>query len=264
MKVKRISASCLKSFHQCEFKYYLNYIAGLRQPGNEKMLIGNVVHYALEMFAHGKTDYKKYLKKGYKDYKLKDVSLDNEVTFATCVKLTEEVLNRKVNPILAYKVLGIEKEFHMDFNGIPAIGYIDLLSAISKNIVEIRDWKSGSFIQTIEEVEKDLQPKIYDLAVSEMYPGKKIWVTLDYIQNVPKTVRYSEEDRVKNKNEILGIIKDIQQVKRPKRRKGKWGDWKCKYMCITRDECDKCWKKFYHADFPDKEVTTDKKDKTNG
>lgn len=261
MKLKRGSASCLKTFKKCTFAFFLNYIAKIRQTANEKMVIGNVVHTALEGFANGDLDYKKSVSKAFKKYKLAEIAENEEQAFNRCIMLTEEVLNRKVNPITSHKVLGVEMEFKTEIDGVPFIGYLDLLKEIESDaIVEILDYKSGSYIQTYAQVYDDLQPKIYDLAVKELYPDCEIWVTLDYILGTPVTVIYSDEEREENRREIISLIKKIQAIDRPCRRRK---DWMCKAMCIGREECDKLWSRFYTNNFivdePEK-----KKDDKNG
>lgn len=258
MKIKRISASCLKTYKKCEFAYYLNYIAGIREPGNFKMVVGNVVHYALEHYAKGDENYKERLKKSFKEYELGKLAKADGITrkeaFNKCVFLTEEVLNRQVNPIKAYEIIGAEKEFSMEIANTPAIGFIDLVSQISKNIIEIRDWKTGSWVQTYKQVEDDLQAKIYDIAVKEMYPDAEIWVTLDYIQGTPVTVMYTDEDRKDNVREIAKLVQEIKSVTRPTRRKL---DWTCASLCIgerdgkkiTRPKCDILWNDLKKYDF---------------
>ena len=246
MEVKKISASLLKTFKKCQFAYFLNYIAGIRQPANEKMLIGNVVHAALEDWTNGDKDYKKSLKRTFKEYQLGKIAEDKKLAMARCIMLTEEVLNRRVNPISAYEILGAELKFETEMGGIPAIGFMDLVSRIDKSIVEIRDWKTGTFIQTYNQVFDDFQPKIYDLAVKQMYPDDEVMVTLDYILGTPVTVIYTDAQRQQNLEEIQNVVKTIKSIRKPKRRKN---DWMCKAMCIGRDECDKLWYKFSEDNF---------------
>ncbi len=286
MKIKRISASSCKTFIKCEFAYFLNYEAGIRQTSNEKMAIGNVVHFALEMWgkAHqgnkeGTKDYKKSLRKEYRerrpdaltegyeesvkvcshcpffengscnvlDEKIEDFEGCPKMPFEKCIKLTEDVLERESNPLEIYKILGVEQEFNMKFGDCPSVGYIDLISEMNEEVIEIRDWKTGSYIQTYAQVRDDLQAKIYDIAVKELYPDHNgIIVTLDYIQGKPVSVAYSEEEREKNKKEIKELIQKIRNVKTPRRRRN---DWMCKSMCIGRDNCDVYWKKFKECNF---------------
>ena len=254
MEVKRISASLLKTFEKCQFAFFLNYIAKIRQPANEKMIIGNVVHEALEDWANGNKDYKKSLKKAFKEYKLGEIAEDKKLAMARCIMLTEEVLNRRVNPITEYEIIQAELKFETEIGGIPSIGFMDLVSRIDKGIVEIRDWKTGTFIQTYDQVFKDFQPKIYDLAVKQMFPDDEIMVTLDYILGTPVTVIYTDEQRENNLQEIKEVVKTIKSIRKPKRRRC---DWMCSAMCIgerdgkrnIRPECDKLWYKFSKDNF---------------
>ena len=280
MKADRVSASALKTYEKCAFAYFLSYECNIKQPSTEKTTIGNVVHYALEMFANQDVDYVKNLKIKYaelkpyslgKDYKagiktcntcpflksgICDVLNQNvdqfegcpKQSFEKCVKLTESVLNRKENPILRYKILGVEKEFRdLILNNANAVGFIDLITEMPNKIIEIRDWKTGSFIQKYDEVRNDIQVKLYDIAVKSMFPDYEgIIVVLDYIQGNEVFVTYTDEERENNKKQIEALIDKIKRDKTPCRRNN---DWKCRYMCITREICDIHWAKYKNNGF---------------
>lgn len=261
MEVKKISASSIKCFKKCEFAYFLEYVAGIRSEGNYKTVTGNVVHSLLEEYALGNTDYVSLLPRYFIEHRLDYHCRKEDKSFAdavnNCLELTETVLNRKNNPILTDTILGVEKEFKMLIENIPSIGYIDLVKLINDSVVEVRDWKTGNFIQTYEQVHDDPQAQIYDIAMKEMYPDKDIMITLDYIKGMPVTVVYTDEERSNNKIWIRNLVSEIKRIKTPKRRRD---DWMCAKMCIGREKCNTLWNQFVMKDFkvenkPEVEIT---------
>lgn len=54
MIVTYLRSSSIGAFELCQFKYFLNYMLGIREPGNQSANIGNAIHKALELFAREK------------------------------------------------------------------------------------------------------------------------------------------------------------------------------------------------------------------
>mgnify|MGYP001560583085 CR=1 FL=1 len=247
MEIKRLSASAFNTFKKCEFAYYVSYCLGMKQPPTLKTSIGTVVHAALEEWAKGNLNYVESLKIAYVENKIDEFPETTTKTFQLCVSLTERVLQRPVNPITQYEIIGVEHEFNMVLSSVPVIGYIDLLQKTEDGIFVIRDWKTGSFIKSYEDVKDDFQTQLYDIAVNEVVdPGSDAIVVMDYIQSHPVTIAYTDGEREHNKNTILNTIKKIRSIKKPRRIPP---CWVCDRMCIKRAVCDKLYADAEKCDF---------------
>ena len=273
-----LSASAIKVFLMCPFKYYLTYILKIRRPDTFATLNGRIIHSALEKYSLGHTKnwreellwrYKKHkpweLHKKFLSHKnncetcrflkeefstfhgnYKELLTSNKACpmwhYAEAINLVESVLARKVNPF-EYKLIDVEKKFNLDIGeGVHITGFIDLVSEISDGVLEIRDWKTGKWLPTYEEALKDPQLRLYDLAASMLYPEYKTRIlTFDYLKSKEYTFVINDEERKKNKEWLISIARKIRNCKQPLRVTAKpYTNHKCKFLCMM-EECMEEW-----------------------
>lgn len=169
------------------------------------------------------------------------------------IKLAEVIFDPDFNPIDEMKVLSVEHEFDVTFeNGIRTYGFIDLISEVNEDSIEIRDYKSAKRTPTTKDIDKgwinrDIQMELYYCIAkyccknnippfSSKY--KNIFVTIHFLRSGPITMVYNDYDY----NRILRYLKDsydkIRLIEKPLP-KGMWGkdkNWICNYCNI--DACD--------------------------
>lgn len=163
------------------------------------------------------------------------------------VKLMEKYVARH-DPILRNrKVLGVESFFDIDFgetdihgNLMRSIGYIDLVTELDKDTVEVIDHKFGSWVPSFEEFCEDIQVKLYSLAARALFPGYKEYIiTFDYVRKNPLSMAFTEEEDEKTRQEVIDAWRKIAEPQRVKRTmvQGNGRDpetsWKCRVMCDT-------------------------------
>lgn len=68
LPVKKLSASSISTLDMCEMKWFLQYMAGFREPSGRAAAIGSMCHYVLECIAHSKL-----LRQNGRSYKKDDV-----------------------------------------------------------------------------------------------------------------------------------------------------------------------------------------------
>lgn len=278
MQIYRLSASALKSFQQCQFKYFLNYIAKIRSSSCAAAK-GTVSHAALEEYGNGNKDYVQSLKKAYQEHRpdAQDAGYENNTkdcencpffksgvcdildkkiedfdgcprsAFEECQMLTERFLNREDCPLKINKIISTEKEFNIKIFDIDTIGFIDLISQSPVGL-EIRDYKFGKYVPSYKNIRDDLQPKLYDLAIKELMPERadEIHLVFDYVQGKEYVIIYTKEEAEENKREIIRLIKQIQNTIIPKRIAP---GFKCERLCVGRDACDKYYEKYAKQGF---------------
>lgn len=217
MNITQASKSGLECFNGCSWQYFLQYICKIRTPSGKAALLGNICHKVLELYARRglknskKIDHPSYLTRlVFISYVKKNPQLVFEESDAKlCIKWVNRVLDSNKDP-RRLKVLGIEKGFFLEIN-LPGFsysfldsttkeiktgnfavnGYIDLIHEVDKDTIEIIDYKFGKYTKDfatgkekeLEDFQKDLQIRLYYLAVKRMFPQyKKIIATFNYVQ----------------------------------------------------------------------------------
>lgn len=200
MKCYSASKSALETYAECEFKFYLNYICKVPSPSGKSALIGNIVHKVMEILALRKKN-KKHKKKSkindpqwlldivYMSYtkKNKDIEWTN-VDYNTCIKNIDWLLNNGFHPF-TQKVLDAEQNFELSINKkgfknkdgdyYKIKGIIDLCVDEKNDTLHIIDYKTGKYVSDWatgkEKIDfsKDLQLRMYYLAVKKLYPKHK-------------------------------------------------------------------------------------------
>jgi len=164
-------------------------------------------------------------------------------------ELASVIFDNDYNPIDDAKVLAVEQEFKITFpNGVPVWGFMDLISEIDENTIEIRDYKSAKRVPTDQEIldnklHNDIQMQIYYVACKYMCDNniapfsdkyKNIYVTIHFLRKSPVTIAYNSLDYVKildimykEKERILSMEKPM-----PLGMMGKDKFWICNYCNI--------------------------------
>ncbi|MEA3354349.1 MAG: PD-(D/E)XK nuclease family protein [Campylobacterota bacterium] len=165
------SATSLKAYLTCKRKYYLSYIAGIKDHvvsiKPQSFDIGNIIHNALEDAV--KTDnlneiyLNNYLTKESKNNPY--LVLELELWKKRLLKFLEFEEQRKNDGI---ETVEAEKPFKLQYNGITIKGKIDRIDKYPDNTYEILDYKTSASLKvdTIKNYEdsKDFQLEFYYLA----------------------------------------------------------------------------------------------------
>jgi hypothetical protein len=173
------------------------------------------------------------------------------------VALFTKYINR-YDPILKQrKILGVETEFTLDLglidihgNPMKSFGYIDLITELDSETIELIDHKFGSWVPTFEEFIEDIQVKMYSMIVRSLFPQYKEYIiTFDYARKNPLSYCFEPEDEEKTKQELIAKWKEIAAPQLIRRTiiqgdgKNPDSSWKCKAMCDVKI-CNKEWPKF--------------------
>jgi RecB family exonuclease len=258
MRTDKLSASKLKTFQWCQFRYYLTYEAKLPEMNRPSKAteVGSVVHEVLEKYALGEKDWEKQLDHSLVKFapwkligeEMKDVDECPKDMREACMKMIQTAFDRDDKPF-SRKIVGTpEQKFDENLSKeIPVLGYIDLVTEIDKDTIEIRDWKTGK--QAKEgELREDLQPKIYDLVAMVLWPQYlNRLLTFDYLKGKPISFRFTDEERMVTLREIEELSNTINKIKvpnriidiEPKQR------WRCSSWCFGLNKCDNLYEKYF-------------------
>jgi RecB family exonuclease len=148
--------------------------------------------------------------------------------------ILESTLMRADSP-LKRKIIGSEVPFTQDWDGFRVHGFIDLITEVDDETLEVRDYKTGNYAKAANEAFRDIQMRIYSLVAKRMFPKYKyVMMTLDYLRKLPVTVIFAPEDDEKTRQFLKDVYKRIEQEQDPKRIKS----FKCNW-CVGFEKCGK-------------------------
>lgn len=174
--------------------------------------------------------------------------------FEGSLDMVEKVLNDKsdTNP-LNQKIIDTENKFVLllEDNGevIPVAGIIDVVTEMDDDTIEIWDYKTGNYVQSLKECKKDPQFLIYHVASRAVYPKyKNAIISVYYLKKNPISFTFGTRDEKGTikalKHYWHRMRNDISPKRRCDRADGSCKfDFKCKYMC-SPEICQREWEKF--------------------
>lgn len=159
--------------------------------------------------------------------------------FEDDLKLVKQTIHGE-DTVLNRKIIGAEVEFNKHYEGFKVRGFMDLVTEIDEETLEVRDYKTGTYTKKTEEAFRDLQMRIYSLIAKELFPQYKyVLMTLDYLRKQPVTVIFGPEDDEKTREFLQDAYKKISEAKNPPRKKS----FKCNW-CVGYDKCGKIRESF--------------------
>ena len=274
MNIEYVRSSSINTYEGCQFQYFLEYVLGIPSKSGKKALLGTIVHHVLEIMARARKNHHpqdsfvdpeyllkicwdRYEKEEHENYDLRPAD------FRFCKKTIDKVISGPYNP-LGLNVIDVEKRFQIplttegfkfDYYDIvqktqksgfyEMRGTSDLVTEIDKDTLEIVDWKTGSrkdwntgVLKDYEYLSsKDIQIRMYDLAMSLVYPQyKNRLLTIHFINDGgPFTVTFDDYQRKETLEIIKTKINTIESNWLPSRLKEtnpKDSKWKCKNVCF--------------------------------
>lgn len=194
MNVYKLSASNIKTFQDCPFKYKLKYHDRVKElePANPWGPPGSGFHEAVRRYLEANPndkiiDKSKFMELLAEEFNKLGVGLDEYKAYSAYV---EAWIKRVEFP---YKILGVEQEIDITLpNGLPFKMILDLVEEIDDNTIRVRDWKTGQ-VYSEEDMEENIQAPIYIIGAKQLYPDKKILFVFDFIKHVQLEYKYDND-----------------------------------------------------------------------
>ncbi len=272
MKIEAISPSAYGTHNGCELRFFIEQRLKIRDYKSFKATdIGTIFHKIAEIFALISVGQKKgepYIQDDeFGEISTKDFNVD-EITamvyngyverlphhkwqpkdFKDVKKYVNTILNDhngQYNPLKS-DIIGIEHPFLIqinepwaklnDDNYFAIRGFIDLITKIDDNTIEIIDYKSGKREdfhtgkeKTYETLHNDIQLLMYYYASRIHFPEyEHVLVTIYYLKaGGPFTICFSEKDIVKTEQMLRQKFEKIKATEIPRPNK----TWKCHQFC---------------------------------
>jgi len=111
--------------------------------------------------------------------------------------------------------VAVERMFNIDIGGMRLIGYIDRIDKLDSGGLSIVDYKTNKELFTIEDMEKDLQLTIYQLAVEQTWQLPVERLTLYHLRsNTPCSCGPRDDVQLNEvKRQVLEVAAGIAQQK---------------------------------------------------
>ena len=256
MKCKHLSASSIKCFKMCQFKFFCEYELRETMKQTYAADLGSFIHTIFEKIARrdmAATEWQDFANERFRgmlpvaathrDYKKLGVKELTNCIWNDVNYLVGLVFSRKPsdNPLETGNIIDAEKSFRIDIGGGVIIkGFIDLvLSHDDGKTVEIYDWKTGRWTLSAAEAANDPQVLMYSLAGRILYPRSKNFVTLDYIRSEPVRVTPDDATIEATKRALRHYWFKIRSTDRPER--FNTASSVCRNLC-SRTRCNQLWK----------------------
>jgi hypothetical protein len=239
----------------------------MKIPSGKAAVLGTIVHQVFEWMARLKKAGKTHIgcdwlfERAWEENKhielRKFTSRGISADFKKCKESIMKVIEDKYYNPYNMNILDIEKWFELDMEGeewftidnkpFKIRGFIDVINIIDDNTIEIVDWKNGQQkdLSNMEEINfdnisKKIQPRIYHLAASILYPQyKNTIITFYYINgDGPITISLSEEDLVNTFTSLYTFFTTVKKDNIIKRNRS----WRCRMCAYNKNDiCTSIW-----------------------
>ena len=210
-----VSYSQLDTFNKCPLKYSYRYILRLPMKPSSSTAFGTSVHNTLK-------DFYRLLMDGQNVSMeiLEDLYEKNWINLGYQSKAHENKQKKKGLEMLKnyYEANSkpfiipafIEKNFSLKIGPYMIKGRIDRIDEIDNGVYEIIDYKTGKSKRD-ENVNTDIQLSIYTMACEEIYGLKIARAGWYFLEDGTRKVREKLADPAKTREEIISMIKDIEE-----------------------------------------------------
>ena len=219
--MKPLSYSQISLYQSCPLCYKLQYIDGLKPKDKWYFSFGRTMHMCAEYFFKVRVPPPPSLEELLRFYEQNWLSEGYEST-------EEEARYRAYGrQILAefweihqagFKMpIAVERLFHIDIEGVKLTGYIDRVDKLDSGRLSIVDYKTDKELFTTEDLEKDLQLTLYQLAAEQTWQLPVERLTLYHFRsNTPRSCGPRNEAQLdETRRLVLEVAEGITQQKFP-------------------------------------------------
>lgn len=242
----RWSYSRVNSFKDCQYKWFLKYIKGIKEFPQFYAWYGKFIHKLIEEYYIGKIK-KESLTTAFLINFSKDVK--GLRPKSSIVKNYIEAGKTYFNNFkpFPYKTIAVEKEIEFDINGVPFICFIDYIGEDNGDIIII-DNKSRKLNQRSKGKKPTKNDKLIDDMMKQLYLYSAA-IKKEY-GVFPKYLCFNcffngefikEEFDIQKYNETIDwVINTIKSIEDTGEFPANPEYFRCKYLCGVSDCCDFC------------------------
>jgi len=219
--LKPLSYTQLSLYQTCPLRYKLQYIDGLKPKDKWYFSFGTTLHRCAEHFFRVKVppppsldellDFyeSSWLSEGYE-------SAEEEARYRAYGR---EILTEfwQIHSSSFRVPLAVERMFYIDIEGVKLRGYIDRVDKLESGGLAIIDYKTSQELFTREDLAKDLQLTLYQLAVEQIWQLPVEQLTLYHLRsNTPCSCGPRRESQLEAvRRMVLEVAENIAQQRFP-------------------------------------------------
>jgi hypothetical protein len=227
-----LSFSRVKTYRDCGYKFYLQYVERLHAPPTPASALGHSIHKALELYHEQKCTSLDDLLQAYNEGWEHEGFTDPAEVMEFYQK-GEDILARyyEQDKTRATEILHAEKKFKIDLGFCMLRGVIDRIDRHTDGKIEVLDYKTHREIWKNKKIRDDLQLTIYDYACRKALGLRPDILSLYFLTQGKKIS--TTRGRVQEK-EMLCLLKNIAKNIRKKKFEP------CFYYCFRCDFKGRC------------------------
>jgi len=219
--MRPLSYTQITTYQSCPLRYKLQYIDGLKPKDKWYFSFGKTMHMCAEYFFKVRVPPPPSLEELLQFYEQNWLSEGYESTEeeARYKSYGQEILAKfwQIHQADFRMPVAVERLFNISIEGVRLVGYIDRVDKLDSGGLSIVDYKTNKELFTTEDMEKDLQLTLYQLAAEQTWQLPVERLTLYHFRtNTPCSCRPRDEVQLnETKRLVLEIAEGIAQQKFP-------------------------------------------------
>ena len=219
--IKPLSFTQISLYQTCPLCYKLQYIDGLKPKDRWYFSFGSTMHLCAEYFFKVRVPpppslndllqfyEENWLSEGYE-------SAEEEAKYKAYGR---EILSKfwEIHSADFQMPLAVERMFYIDVEGVKVRGFIDRVDKLESGGLSIVDYKTSKELFTTDNLEKDLQLTLYQLAAEHLWQLPVEKLTLYHLRsNTPCSCAARDKARLEQaKNLVVEVAEDIASQRFP-------------------------------------------------
>jgi len=219
--MKPLSYTQIALYQSCPLQYKLQYIDGLKPKDKWYFSFGSTLHLCARYFFKVRVPPPPSLEELLQFYEGNWISEGYESTEEEAKYKTygREILAKfwEIHNTDFRMPVAVERIFYIDIEGVKLRGFLDRVDKLESGGLSIVDYKSNQELFTQDDLEKNLQLTLYQLAAEQTWHLPVERLTLYHLRsNTPCSCAARDETRLKKaRHLVLAVAKNITEEKFP-------------------------------------------------
>jgi len=219
--MKPLSYTQIALYQSCPLQYKLQYIDGLKPKDKWYFSFGSTLHLCAQYFFKVRVPPPPSLEELLQFYEQNWISegyesAEEEANYETYGR---EILSKfwEIHSADFRMPVAVERIFYIDIEGVKLRGYLDRVDKLDSGRLSIVDYKSNQGLFTQDDLKKNLQLTLYQLAAEQTWHLPVERLTLYHLRsNTPCSCAARDETRLEEaRHLVLAVAKNITEGKFP-------------------------------------------------
>ena len=219
--MRPLSYTQISLYQSCPLCYKLQYIDGLKPKDKWYFSFGSTMHSCAEYFFKVNVPPPPSLEELLEFYERNwlDVGYESAEEEAKYKTYGKEILSKfwEIHTTDFRMPVAVERRFYIDIDGVKLTGYIDRIDKLDSGGLSIIDYKTNKELFTTDDLDKDLQLTLYQLAAEQTWHLPVDRLTLYHFRsNTPFSCQSRHKAQLEQARQlVLKIADDIAEERFP-------------------------------------------------